>query len=409
MAIPEAVLIIGGGVLQVPAVRIAQEMGFSAIVTDGSKEAPAMSLADEAVVLDIFDSEGHQRLVEKLKARYQLRGIFTEGADAEVTVAVTAAHAGLPGIPVEAALNTKNKHRMRACFDRVGIPNPRWAEVRSVKDGLLAASRIGYPLMVKAVDNCGSRGTTRLDGPEGLDKAIEWASEHSTTQSALLEECFRGPEQSVEIIFDELGHCHRLNIVDRAFMSHKSYAVELGHVNPTGLEEKAQDTLFQVTEQAAEACGVRFGVFKADTIGTHHGPRILEVTARLSGGFDCQYTTPLSSGRNFIRAAMRLAVGLSLERDDLTRKWATFAAAWVAFPRPGLVERIEGVEEARRLPGVKEVLLRVGVGDVIQPYTTCVTRPAFVIAVGATYSEAVHNAQAGAGALRIETCPAVPV
>ena len=50
--------------------------------------------------------------------RYHLRGVFTEGADVEVTVAAAAAVANLPGIPIEAALNTKNKQRMRQCFDR---------------------------------------------------------------------------------------------------------------------------------------------------------------------------------------------------------------------------------------------------------------------------------------------------
>ena len=59
----------------------------------------------------------------------------------------------------------------------------------------------------------------------------------------------------------------------------------------------------------------------------------------------------------------------------------------------------------RELPGVKEVFLRVKEGDVIQPYTTCVARPAFVIAVGETYENAIQNAQAGAAALHIQTNP----
>lgn len=401
----DAILIVGGGLLQIPAVRIAQDMGFVVVMTDASLQAQAMPLADEPITLDIFDVEGHQRLADSLMKRYHLRGVFTEGADVEVTVAAAAAVANLPGIPVGAALNTKNKLRMRQCFDRAGIPNPTWKEVRSLEEGRVAAQEIGYPLIVKAVDNCGSRGTTRIDQASCLKDAIRWAQDNSTTQTALLEECFQGPEQSVEILFESEISCHRLNIVDRPFQRDGAYAIELGHVNPTQLDIDRQQDLFDLTERAASACGVQFGVFKADTIWTAAGPRILEVTARLSGGFDSQYTTPLSTGRNFIRAAMRLAVGFPLDSSDLQKKWSRYAAAWAAFPSPGMVDRIEGIEEVRDYPGVKEVFLRVKEGDVIQPYTTCVARPAFVIAVGDTYDTAIQRAQAGAAALQIQTNP----
>ena len=404
----EAILIIGGGLLQIPAVRIAKDMGFVVVMTDASPDAPAMQLADEPIVLDIFDVKGHQELVGSLMKRYNLRGVFTEGADVEVTVAAAAETANLPGIQVESAFNTKNKQRMRQCFDQAGIPNPKWKEVRSVEEGIAASQKIGFPLMVKAVDNCGSRGTTRVEQESQLQDAIPWAQNNSTTGTALLEECFQGMEQSVEILFESTTSCHRLNIVDRPFQTDGAYAIELGHVNPTRLDHPVQRQLFDLTERAAAACGIRFGVFKADTIVTPAGPRILEVTARLSGGFDSQYTTPLSSGRNFIRAAMRLAVGLPLDPSDLEKKCSRYAAAWAAFPTPGLVDSIENVDHVRNLPGIKEIFLRVKEGDVIQPYTTCVARPAFVIAVGETYDDAVRYAQQGARALRIETSPLVP-
>ena len=106
-------------------------------MTDANARAAAMALADEPVTLDIYDAEGHKSLVDDLKQRYNLRGVFAEGADVEVTVAAAAAHAGLPGIPVDAALNTKNKVRTRQALDRAGLPNPPWAEVGTLDDARL--------------------------------------------------------------------------------------------------------------------------------------------------------------------------------------------------------------------------------------------------------------------------------
>jgi biotin carboxylase len=399
----DAILIVCGGLLQVPAVDIAHGLGLKVVMTDANPHAAAMALADEPVTLDIYDAEGHRRLVDDLKRRYHLRGVFAEGADVEVTVAAAAAHAGLPGIPVEAALNTKNKVRTRQALDRAGIPNPPWAEVTTLDEATRAAERIGFPLMAKAVDNSASRGTSRVDNVAAIAAAIDAAKAASTTRTALLEGCFIGEEQSVETLWDERGQVHRLNIVDRPFERSQGYAIELGHVNPTELGPAEQDALFALTERAAAATGVRFGAFKADTIWTADGPRIIEVTARLSGGFDCQYTTPLSSGRSFIRAAMCLSVGRPIDSVDLTHQYHRHAAAWVAFPPPGRVVGLGSVDDVKRLPGVEDVILRVERGDVIQPYQDCGTRPAFVIAVGDTREQAISRAQAGAAALNIET------
>src|SRR5205823_4763427 len=94
----DAILIVCGGMLQVPAVEIAHGLGLTVVMTDANPRAAAMAMADVPVTLDIYDANGHCRLVDDLERRYRLLGVFAEGADVEVTVAAAAAHAGLPGI-----------------------------------------------------------------------------------------------------------------------------------------------------------------------------------------------------------------------------------------------------------------------------------------------------------------------
>jgi len=399
----ECVLIVGGGLLQVPAIEIAQKMGLVAAVTDKDPEAPGIRIADEPKTINIYDIKSHLKFVDELKKKYVLKGVFTEGADVEVTVAESAFYAGLPGISPQAARNCKSKVLMRKCFEKAGIPNPRWAEVKSLREAIRTAeNNIGFPLIFKAVDNCASRGSTRVFDKKEIPSAWQMAMESSTTKSALLEGLYRGKEQSTEIIFDGKGKCYHLNIVDRPFSSGK-WAMELGHINPSALPNTKKETLFRLAEKAAKACGVNFGAFKIDTIWTKDGPRILEVTARLSGGFDCQYTTPLATGRNFIKAALDLAISNEIDKGDLTPKWHKYAVAWAAFPPPGEVVSIAGIEDALAVPGVRHVFLRVKPGDVIRSYLDCAARPAFIIAVGNSKEEAMEQAQKGAKSLKIET------
>jgi len=398
-----AVLVVSGGVMQVPAIQAAHDLGLAAILTDRDSSAPALAQADEAHMVDIFDAEGHVALARRLQETWDLRGVFCQGADVEVTVASVSEALGLPGIPVAAAKRTKNKALMRAAFDDAGVVNPRWVEVRGEKEADSALELVGLPCYVKALDNSASRGTSRVDSAHELLPAIRHAMANSTTGTALVEECYVGPEQSVETIFDADGKLHRLNIVDRLFTHQGGWALELGHVNPTGLPQSDQDALFELAETAAEACGVNFGVFKSDTILTADGPRILEVASRLSGGFDAQVTTPLATGRNFIRAAMRLAVGMPFDEADITRARDAYAAAWASLPTPGRVVSIDNVDEIRALAGVHDVFLRTAPGEIIEPYIDCGARPAFVVADGSTYDEAINNARAAAQALSITT------
>ena len=400
-----AVLVVSGGVMQLPAVQAAHDLGLAAILTDRDPEAPALKAADEGHAVDIFDVEGHIALARKLQESWDVRGVFCQGADVEVTVASVAEALGLPGIPVEAARTTKNKALMRAAFDAAEVVNPKWVEVRHVDDAEAAIKVTGLPCYVKALDNSASRGTTRVETADALHAAVQHAMDNSTTGTALMEQCYVGPEQSVETLFDADGGVHRLNMVDRLFTHEGGWALELGHVNPSRLPADVQEAIFDLAAEAAAACGVGFGVFKADTILTADGPRILEVASRLSGGFDAQVTTPLATGRNFIRAAMRLAVGMPEDASDLRPSRDAYAAAWATLPPPGRVLSIDNLEEVRRLEGVHDVFLRTAPGEIVQPYIDCGARPAFVIADADDYDDAIALAQAGAQALSITTEP----
>lgn len=399
----QAIIIVGAGLLQVPAIQIAKEMGLKVIATDRNPQAPGFAYADFPVILDIRDVSGHIETAKEYSRKLSIAAVFTEGADVEVTVAATARALGLPGVSPEAAYACNNKVRMREIFQEHGIPGPRFREVRDLAEAEEAVRAIGLPVMIKAVDNCGSRGAKKVERREELPRALENAKCFSSTGTALLEEYLRGPEQSVETLVYRGVHYH-LNIVDRPF-GFDPYPIELGHINPTDLPFPVQDQMFDLVERGAKALGIDFGAAKGDMMLTDRGPIILEMTARLSGGFDCQYTSPLAHGVNYIKAAIDIALGKELDLDNITPKFYRTAVSLSPFPPPGHIVGIYGVEEARRIRGVRHIIFRMSEGDVIPPYTSCVDRVCFVIAVGETRQEAWESAQRALEVIRIDTEP----
>jgi biotin carboxylase len=95
----------------------------------------------------------------------------------------------------------------------------------------------------------------------------------------------------------------------------------------------------------------------------------------------------MALGTNDIRAAIKLAIGEKLDLDDVTPKFKKYSMSRPLFPKKGKVTKIEGIEEALKINGVKHVILRGKVGDIIENYKNCVTRFCFILAVANTIEE----------------------
>jgi biotin carboxylase len=399
------VLIIGAGDLVLPAYRIArEELGLGTIAFDYNPKAPAMEYADVALPVSTKDVPAAVEAARDLSRRYPLSGVFTAGADVEITVAALAEALSLPGIPVEVARRCNDKLLMHRHLDAVGfVEKARYRVVRTAGEALDAARDVGFPCVLKPLDNCASRGVQRVEESSLVEDAYELAVSFNGTRGGeiLVEECLEGSKHTVEMLAWN-DRWYLLSIIDTHYISPR-WPCETG-LNTTTQTRSMQERMFRFSEQVARQIGVDFSAHKVDVnIGADGSIRMIELTARLSGGFHCQYASPLAFGSHDIRAALRLSVGDDLDPEDIRHRWERGAAVRAVFPKPGRIVSVAGVEEARRMPGVAEVFVWRGVGDTVGPYFNSADRPAFVIAGGETTREAVENAERARDRIRIET------
>ena len=123
------IIIIGAGLLQVPAIQIAQDMGLYAIVFDYNKDAHGMKIADLPMVVSTRDVDGSVRAARDLSKQMEINGVITVGTDASTTVAAVANALGLPGNRFEDAYAASNKIRMRERFKKNNVPQPNFFPV----------------------------------------------------------------------------------------------------------------------------------------------------------------------------------------------------------------------------------------------------------------------------------------
>lgn len=402
-------LIIGGGILQVPAVEVAHSMGLKVVVVDMHLDAPAMQNADVKAQLSTKDIEGTIQFAKDFAKTHNLVGVYTQGCDVEVTVAETAKALGLPGIDVESAHDCNNKIRMRERLAKHNVAGPKFGFALSFEEAKEQAKKIGYPLVVKSTDNSASRGIRIIEDESKLQEACEEAQKYSFyDKRILLEELLVGEEYSVDtVVYDNV--LYPAGISDREFDYSKEFAVQTGSVTPSQLSEEIQEKMYDLMAQAAHAMGIDKGAFKGDLVLCNGEPKIIEITARLSGGFDSQYRKPYSFGINLIKATMDIAIGNPLDFRDLIPKWVKFSKTTSPFPKAGKITAIKGIEEVKKLPGVKNVIMIVKEGDVVEDYKHCANRVGYIIVTGDSYEQLKQREQKALETLIIETEPTFSV
>ncbi len=399
-------LVVGGGLEAVPGIERARALGLDVAVADLNPDAPGARLADHVLVASTYDPEGVVRAAAAHRAAGgRVDGVLSLGADVPVTVATVAHALGLPGLPLDAAHLAADKLAMKERLRAAGVAVPWFRPVAGAAElGALLRDH-PRPLVLKPVDSRGARGVLRR--ARDTDPAWAWAESvrHSPTGRVMVEEYETGPQFSTEALAlgdrtVTLGFAERnYELLDR----YAPFIIENGGQQPSVLAPRDRDAVAELAARAGAALGIARGVIKGDMVLTPEGPKVIEIAARLSGGWLSSDQIPLHTGVDFVGAAIRLALGETVRAEELVPVRAEGVAIRYAFPPPGRVTAVEGVERAAALPGVRRVVCFVRPGDELPPPSNHTLRAACAIAVGRDRAEAVARAEAAVAALGIRT------
>jgi len=390
--------------MQGPAIRIAKARSWTSIAVDGDENAPCAREADLFRKIDLKDKETMEAFARELAADGGLDGVMTAGTDFSATVAWVAEKLGLPGIPYEAALDASNKARMRARFRSEGVPSPDFIVLtESPNPDFIASGKLpfAFPVVVKPVDNMGSRGCRRVDVAQGLAPAVEDALRFSRSGNAIVEEYMEGPEFSVDALVHN-GELTICGLADRHIF-YPPYFIEMGHTIPSKLDPVQTQALLEVFESGVKALGIRNGAAKGDVKLTAKGPMIGEIAARLSGGYMSGWTYPYASGVEPTAGALSIAVGEKPPNMAPLRTWTCAERAFISIP--GQVAYFIGLDSARAVPFVKDVFLRIAKGSKVSFPENNVTKCGNILAAAPTREQAVDAAETAARGILIHLVP----
>lgn len=390
-----AVLILGGGVMQLPAIEAGKRLGRIVHVADGNAQCVGVEDADVFHHIDLQDIDG---LVHAARNIPNLQGVFTAGTDFSYSVAVVADACKLPGTPPDSALRASHKNLMRDAFRAQGVPIPGYYTLSAEEgEGVLNREEAyaellkklpPFPLVVKPVDNMGSRGVIRCDHVADLVPAIAGAREFAREGTVILEEWIPGQEYSLDaIVIDGVVRVTGIGVRHIFF---PPYFVEMGHSIPAPLEPEERHALIDVFSQAISALGITNGAAKGDIflIRNSGTPKAMvgEVAARLSGGYMSGWTYPAATGVPLTEIGLRVALGEHPGTEQFTEKQGVVVTERALVSPPGRVREVI-LPAAARSEAVA-LFVRCKPGDSVAPPKNNVEKVANVITAGSSLEEA---------------------
>lgn len=299
-------VMVGGGVQHVEAVKIIQSSGYKVLTTDRNPDALCLNDSDFYYICDGKDSVRISNYIMKNKKKMNIQGIFTLTELVE-TVAEVGKLTGLPSVFPKSAKLCQNKKESKNIWLSKGVPTPKGISVTNLNEAKKFLEENDYNCFVKPIVGFGGIGAKKIISNEQL---VDYYHKYKKN-SFIIEEHLKGQFIDLNGYFNEKGNFFLLGCFDRYFCKNKT--IEKYGIYPSKMPKSIIDQAKKITSSAAKALGINWGPIKSDLILTDSGLKILEIAPRLHGPKGSLFLTSISGGTNHLSFILPLLIGAEID------------------------------------------------------------------------------------------------
>ncbi len=304
----EKILIIGAGWEQLPLVQKARERGLYTIATTtwDKEKIPA----DKVFEADSRDLELLECIVKQEQPHY----LTADECDYSMyAVAYLAEKYRLYGPSLAVQTITNNKFLQRKYVGRSCVLQPEYELCWNLEMAKTAAKKMGYPVMVKPIDNRGSIGVSKVQSERELGKAWLSGVANSHSRMCLVEQCIMGQVLTADGFCDSRGYEFIASSNKEMYPQNPNLAKVVYY--PGCFPE---DLFRQIKENAGEvvsAVGMNFGFVHLEFIIEEGTERLyfLEAANRGGGVYTSNLVLQHITGIDYCNALLDLAMGKTAE------------------------------------------------------------------------------------------------
>jgi biotin carboxylase len=345
--------------------------------------------------------------LETLRGR-RFDAVAAVGDSPAVLAAEVASALGIPFHPPAAVRACHDKYLAHQLFQAAGLPVPQFFRVPLADGPHAAASRARYPCVLKPLGLSASRGVIRANDPDEFRAAFarikRLLAREQQSQYLQVEAYIPGREFAVEGIVTR-GAPRILAIFDKPDPLEGPFFEETIYVTPSRESAAAQQSMRETVERAVRALGLYHGPFHAELRFNESGIWMVEVAARPIGGL-CSKALRFGAGMPLEELVLRHAIG-----EDIAALQPADAASGVMMipiPRGGVYEDAAGVDEARSIEGVDDVIVTAKAGQMLVPLPEGASYLGFIFVRGSDPAEVERALRRAHAKLSFRIATALP-
>lgn len=373
--------------------------------------------ADGAIAVRFDEPEEAARRIVRQSLVRPVDALIALGDRPTSTAAFTARALGFAYHSPAAVENCRSKLRQREVLRDAGLPVPGFFSFRLDKRVEKILPRVQFPCVVKPLRLAASQGVIRANNPEEFQAAVTRIKEllespeiKSTREPELdrllVEKYIPGGEVAVEGLLTR-GKLRILAVFDKPDPLEGPYFEETIYVTPSRLPDEIYDRLLDCAERTVHALGLTHGPVHAEFRVNDEGPWVLEAAPRPIGGM-CAHAIRFGPKRIFLEELL-VRHALGMPGADLDREDDASGVMMIPVPKSGVLEEVEGEEQARATPGIEDVQITARLRDAIAAWPEGASYLGFLFAHGKTPVEVETALRLAHSQLKFEIAERLPV
>ncbi|HMH66765.1 MAG TPA: ATP-grasp domain-containing protein [Pinirhizobacter sp.] len=393
------------------ALQVAKSLGYRVVFVctnpgfyrafGGNAGVDPLSAADEIVTARNTYSAA---CIREAVGERRIDGVVAFGDYHLIPAAEYARMLGLPHGDIDALKRGRRKDLMRAWLREAGLPGPGFA----VLDEITATtSPVGYPCIVKPVDDSGSVGVHRADDDAGFVRALRDVLGMAVNKrgfrlarKAVVERFLEGTEMSAEAIWTNNGWAI-LGLSSRRNAGPIG-ASEVSLTFPADVDDAVAAGIHHEVLAWLRASGLDFGGAHVEFRLGPDGPQLLEINPRLAGARLTELIT-VATGFDPVAYVIAQAAGDHLQLPDCPLVPARAATIeFLVAHQLGTLRSIDGLQAVRGMPFVQSAEVTVSVPREVAPLLTNHDFLGFALAVGATAHDSMRHASEAVGQFKLD-------
>ncbi|WP_035587193.1 ATP-grasp domain-containing protein [Hippea jasoniae] len=315
----DRLLVLGCGIDQVEGILKAKEMGLEVIALDGNPDALGRRYADEFYNVSVKHIDQIAKFLQVYKKNVD--GVIAFGVDIPYIIAYVADFFGVNyTINKNAAKLSQNKFKFKRLLEKLGVSIPYYRSVGCINDINEFVRKVGFPVVIKPVDNSGGRGVYFVDNFNSLEKYYIYALSNSPDKKLIVEKYIEGPQISSESLVVD-GEVYTIGISDRNYSRMRDFLPNIiedgGDLPSIYFTQHHRKQLDHYIKKIAYFLDIKNGIFKGDLVINNDKLYVIEFALRLSGGNFSTYEIPFSTGVDFLKVAIKLHLGIRINKEEL--------------------------------------------------------------------------------------------